>query len=77
MPDEPGIGDRSATETVLAALVEEHADLELRLADPDLHADPVAARRAGQRYAEVGAVVRTHQELARVEEDIRARVQQR
>ncbi|QWC87003.1 peptide chain release factor 1 [Nocardioidaceae bacterium] len=57
---------------MLASLAEEHADLEQRLADPDLHADPVAARRVGQRYAEVGAVVRTHDELTRVEDDLGA-----
>ncbi|WP_298805685.1 peptide chain release factor 1 [uncultured Pseudokineococcus sp.] len=42
---------------VVAPLLEEHAALEQELADPALHADPARARRAGRRYAELGAVV--------------------
>ena len=38
-------------------LVREHSDLETRLADPSLHADPGAARTLGKRYAELGPVV--------------------
>lgn len=41
-------------------LLAEHAELERALADPALHADPVRARTAGRRYAELGAVVRAH-----------------
>ncbi|MFN8077155.1 MAG: peptide chain release factor 1 [Kineosporiaceae bacterium] len=38
-------------------LLAEHAELERRLADPDLHSDAASARRVGRRYAELGAVV--------------------
>ncbi len=54
------------------SLVAEHADLETQLADPDLHADPVRAKRVGQRYAEVGAVVRTYQDWQQTGEDLTA-----
>ena len=45
------------------ALLAEHAELEARLADPDLHADPGAARRVGRRHGELGRVVRVVREL--------------
>ena len=38
-------------------LLEEHADLERRLADPQIHADAGQARRLGRRYAELTGVV--------------------
>ena len=69
MPDPTAAG---GTDAVIASLRDEHADLEHRMADPELHGDPVAARRVGQRYAEVGAVVRTHDELSAVTEDLEA-----
>jgi peptide chain release factor 1 len=39
------------------ALVAEHADLERRLADPDVHADQGLARRLARRYAELTPLV--------------------
>jgi peptide chain release factor 1 len=33
------------------AVLAEHADLELRLADPTVHADQAQARKLGRRYA--------------------------
>ena len=53
-------------------MVAEHAELERRLADPSVHADPQLARRLGRRYAELGAVVRTHDEWRRAEDDLQA-----
>jgi peptide chain release factor 1 len=44
----------------VAPLLAEHADLEARLADPAVHADPATARRLGRRYAEVSAVVQDY-----------------
>jgi peptide chain release factor 1 len=35
----------------LATLAEEHAELEKRLAEPDLHADQGLSRRLSKRYA--------------------------
>jgi peptide chain release factor 1 len=53
-------------------LLDEHADLERQLADPAVHADQGAARRLGQRYAELGSVVRAYQEWLRLEDDLGA-----
>lgn len=53
-------------------LVAEHADLEQRMADPALHVDPVLAKRSGQRYAELTAVVRTYREWQQAVEDVEA-----
>jgi peptide chain release factor 1 len=54
------------------AWVDEHSQLEEEMADPALHADPVRAKRVGQRYAAVGAVVRTYREWQQVGEDLEA-----
>ena len=51
------------------ALLAEHAELELRLADPSIHADAAAARKLGRRYAELGPVVAAARELAAARED--------
>ena len=53
-------------------LVEEHARLETRLADPTIHADQGLARRLNQRYAELTAIVRTYDEWLRLGGDIEA-----
>ncbi|TDC50489.1 peptide chain release factor 1 [Jiangella ureilytica] len=42
------------------ALVAEHAELEQRMADPSVHADPALARRLGRRYAELSAIVKAY-----------------
>jgi peptide chain release factor 1 len=54
-----------AVEAVLA----EHAELELRLADPDVHADAATARKLGRRYSQIGPIVAVARELASVRED--------
>ncbi len=56
----------------VAALVVEHTELEVRLADPATHADQRLAKRLNQRYAEVSAIVRTWNEWKRLNEDIGA-----
>jgi peptide chain release factor 1 len=53
-------------------LVEEYADLESRLADPEIHADQALARRLGRRYAELRPVVSTYRAWAQVGEDLAA-----
>src|SRR3954452_16783988 len=45
-------------------LLDEHAELERRMAGPGLHADPALARKLGRRYAELGQLVEAHRELA-------------
>jgi peptide chain release factor 1 len=52
------------------ALVEEHAGLEARLAEPEVHADQALARRLGRRYAELAPIVATAGELDRAEADL-------
>jgi peptide chain release factor 1 len=54
------------------SLVEEHAALEQRMADPAVHADPAQAKKVGQRYAELTAVLRTYREWQQVGEDLEA-----
>ncbi|MGH3766365.1 MAG: peptide chain release factor 1 [Pseudonocardiaceae bacterium] len=54
------------------ALLEQHAELENRLADPSLHADPDAARKVGRRYGELSRIVRVVRELDRARNDIAA-----
>jgi peptide chain release factor 1 len=56
----------------VTALLAEHADLERRLADPAVHADQHLAKRLNQRYAELGAVARAHEELATLTGDLEA-----
>ena len=49
-----------------------NADLERRLADPGLHADPAAARKAGRRFAKLAPIVNTHRELEAARGDLQA-----
>jgi peptide chain release factor 1 len=50
-------------------LVAEHGELERRLADPAVHADPALARRVGRRYAELTPVVETYRAWQQAGED--------
>ncbi|MFC0433228.1 peptide chain release factor 1 [Kutzneria buriramensis] len=56
----------------LDALLAEYDDLEVRLADPSVHADQATARKLGRRYAELTPVARTIRELEQVHNDITA-----
>ncbi|GAA1913531.1 peptide chain release factor 1 [Nocardioides marmoribigeumensis] len=56
----------------VAALLAEHADLEQQLADPAVHADQHLAKRLNQRYAELSAVARVHEELVALTGDLEA-----
>ncbi|MGA8116762.1 MAG: peptide chain release factor 1 [Actinocatenispora sp.] len=56
----------------LTGLRTEYAELEQRLADPALHADPAEARRVGRRYAELGPLVRTAGDLDSTRADLAA-----
>ena len=58
--------------TSVEALLDEHAELEQRLADPEVLADPAAARKLGRRYAELGPVVAVATELASTRADLTA-----
>jgi peptide chain release factor 1 len=52
------------------ALLDQHAELESRLADPSLHADPDAARKVGRRYGELSRIVRVVRELDQARNDM-------
>ncbi|KWW99508.1 peptide chain release factor 1 [Carbonactinospora thermoautotrophica] len=51
-------------------LLAEHAELERKLADPAVHADPAQARKLGRRYAELTPVVDTYRQYRKVGDDI-------
>ncbi|UGQ14269.1 peptide chain release factor 1 [Yinghuangia sp. ASG 101] len=51
-------------------LLAEHADLERRLADPQVHADQSRARTLGRRYAELSPIVDTYRSWLRTGDDI-------
>jgi peptide chain release factor 1 len=54
----------------LTALLAEYAELEGRLADPAIHADQVAARRVGRRFAELTPIHKAAGELTQVRADL-------
>jgi peptide chain release factor 1 len=54
------------------SLVEEYAELERRLADPEIHGDQAAARKVGRRYAELRPVVSTYRAWRQVGDDLEA-----
>ncbi|MGH4016208.1 MAG: peptide chain release factor 1 [Pseudonocardiaceae bacterium] len=53
-------------------LLNQHAELERLLADPALHADPGAARKAGRRYGELSRIVRVARDLDQARDDLQA-----
>jgi peptide chain release factor 1 len=54
------------------ALLAEHADLERQLADPNLHADPGAARKVGRRFARIAPIVATYRKIETARGDLEA-----
>lgn len=61
-----GTTQPSAIDDILA----EHAGLEQQLADPALHGDAAAARRAGKRFAELAPIMSTYTKLKSAREDL-------
>lgn len=51
-------------------LLAEHADLERRLADPELHSNPDEARKAGRRFARLAPIVGTYRKLMAARDDL-------
>ncbi len=51
-------------------LLEEHAQIERQLADPDVHADAGRARTLGRRYAELGQVVAAYKAWRSAADDL-------
>jgi peptide chain release factor 1 len=56
----------------VSQLAAEHAELEVRLADPSVHSDQGLARKLGQRYAELTAVLRSHADWVQLGDDLEA-----
>ncbi|HEX9177836.1 MAG TPA: peptide chain release factor 1 [Mycobacterium sp.] len=54
------------------ALLAEHAELERRLADPELHTDQAAARKVGRRFAQLAPIVSTYRKLEAARGDLEA-----
>lgn len=44
------------------SLVAEHAELERLMADPAVHSDPARAKKTGQRYAELSAIIKVYRQ---------------
>jgi peptide chain release factor 1 len=53
-------------------LLDEHAELERRMAEPGLHSDPALARKLGRRYAELGQLVDAQRDLVATAGDLGA-----
>lgn len=53
-------------------LLDEHAEIEARLADPAVHADAALARRLGRRYAELGRVAQAYRAWRAASDDAEA-----
>ncbi len=53
-------------------LINEYADLEKQMADPNIHADAGKARQLGRRYAQLGPVVAGYRAWKQSEEDLAA-----
>ena len=60
------------TAPAIEALLAEQADLERQLSDPNLHADPSAARKVGRRFAQVSPIVATYRKLEAARGDLEA-----
>jgi methyl-accepting chemotaxis protein len=54
------------------ALVAEYEDLQVRLADPAVHADQSVSRRLGRRYAELTPIIATARDLDTTRGDLTA-----
>lgn len=55
---------------LIEGMLAEHAELEKQLADPALHADPGAARKAGRRFAMLSPIVAAHRKLVSARDDL-------
>src|SRR6202045_2304362 len=51
-------------------LLAEHAELEMRLSDPELHSNPDEARKAGRRFARLAPIVGTYRKLVAARDDL-------
>ncbi len=54
------------------SLLAEHDDLQVQLADPDLHSDPVRSKRVNRRYAELSRIAAAYHQWKQFEDDLAA-----
>jgi len=53
-------------------LLDEHAELEKQLSEPDLHADPARSKRVNRRYAELSRIVAAYHAWKALTDDVEA-----
>jgi len=63
-------GGAQSDAPAIDALLAEHAELERRLADPQLHSDQAAARKVGRRFAQLAPIVATYRKLEAARGDL-------
>ncbi|MBB4072140.1 peptide chain release factor 1 [Canibacter oris] len=56
----------------VAALLQEHSELQEQLADPDLHANPAQAKKVNRRYAELSKIKAAYEAWQGTGEDLEA-----
>ncbi|MCZ2402420.1 peptide chain release factor 1 [Paenarthrobacter sp. Z7-10] len=56
----------------IQGLLDEHAELQLRLSDPAVHADQSLARKLGRRYAELSGIVEGYHQVQTLTDDLAA-----
>jgi len=56
----------------VAGLIEEHSQLGEQLGDPELHADPLRAKRVNRRYAELSRITAAHDRWVQAVDDLAA-----
>jgi peptide chain release factor 1 len=64
------VSDSIPSFDALDELIAEYADIERRLADPAVHADPATARRLGRRYSQLGPIVATYRNWQHTNDDV-------
>ncbi|GAA3943512.1 peptide chain release factor 1 [Pseudoclavibacter caeni] len=71
MDAEEGMGSAAVLDSV-ERLLAEHAELQLRLADPAVHTRPGLAKRLSRRYNELNAIKVAWEHLRQTEDDLAA-----
>lgn len=56
----------------IQGLLDEHAQLQIRLSDPAVHTDQGLARKLGRRYAELSGIVEAHTRWNALQDDLEA-----
>jgi peptide chain release factor 1 len=60
------------TAPAIESMLREHAELERRLSDPDLHSDLVAAKKTGRRFSQLAPIIATYRKLEAARGDLEA-----